>query len=252
MAADFSNLSHAFTGIDPDQHRINRVLMVGALRENGVISDSDFTLLRRFSNVLEHWNVPQAADFSRLHEPAARSGLPTVRTMNIRPDQGGEDFLKSAVSCDAIILCNIPRDIPKREEIDRMVKHGMLSAVSNLLSSFAASADHDNLPLWRDQIKQSGAKMVMVTNTDGFELSELNDGSFLSVSVPYMGESAGKNVGILVRKDYLEDIETYLTAANLNGAGKSPLLALCEEACAGGSGSFAYNAEHKSMRRFGF
>lgn len=251
MSDDYENLSKTFTGLHPDEHRISRVLMVGAVKEEGLLSNSDYSLLRRFADTLSDWGIPQPDDFSRLRTLGERYEPPSVRTMNIRADQGGEDFLKSSVTCDAIILCNIPRDIPQPEEIDRMIEHGMYSAVSMVLRSFAASADHDKVPLWREQIENSGANMVMVTNSDGFALSELNNGNFINVSVPYAGTYADRNVGMLVRKDYLAGIESYLAVQSYKGT-ESPLLPVCVEACEGGKGTFSYSTEHKVMRRLSF
>lgn len=223
MSDDYLDLSKSFKGLNPDDHRVNRVLMVGALHDkHEVISSNDRALLRHMLRVFNQWQVPISANLAAFHDYKELPDVKSVRIMNILPEQGGEDFLKSQEKADALMLCNIARDVDD-DAIMRPGNMNYLEMPSFLRASFSSSALHRDLDCWQKQIDNTAANFVAVTNTDGFRLAELNNGKFVEVAIPVDRGGSGRCEGMLVRRSYLEDIETYLTIATPEQA-VSPLL----------------------------
>ena len=237
MATNPKDLSHAFKGANPDDYRLSRVLMVGACYDKeALISPNDDALLRHALRVFEKWRLPVAEELEKVRD---RQGLPTaksVHVINILPEHGGEDFLKSTEKGDVVILCNIARDV----DDDAIKKPGNMAYAAlppSLRAAFTSSPDHRNIQAWQNQIEASDAKIVMVTNTDGFKLSELNTGKFASIA---LGMADGQ-LGMMIRRDYLAEIEDFLTIDALVQGSESPLLGILAAASQNPAASFGYN-----------
>lgn len=241
MAKNFKNLSHAFKGADADEHRLSRVLMVGGLHDKqNVISDVDSALLRHALRVLEAWSIPVSPNLEAFRDYREKPDTGSVRIINILPEHGGEDFLKSQEKGDIVILCNIARDVDDK----MLMKKGnmaYLDTPARLRDSFSSSPDHRNLSKWHEQFDKSDAKIVMITNADGFSLQEMNNGSFVQISLPFSGATDDWHMGMLVRRDYLSTLENYLMVVSVNDNIYSPLLNIAAAADMHPESRFSYN-----------
>ena len=209
-----------------------RLLLVGAVVDwQRRLSYEDRAIATRVKDVLESWGVPVHHKIQNIIKSDNRMVYPAaVRIMNIRPDQGREDFLISQEKAGIIVLCNIPLDacyVPSKPAYNKVFR--------SLTKSYTASAHHNSIPVWQAAIARSDANIVFNTNNDGIPLDRLNDGRFVKILIPVGGLEGLANdpdecVGALVRKDYLKRLETYLHIRAMAGKGESPLLSVCAEA----------------------
>lgn len=241
MATNLKHLSHAFKGADADEHRLSRVLMVGGLHDkDNVISPVDTSLLRHALRVFDAWNVPVDPDLEMFRDYQGSPSYRTVRVINILPEQGGEDFLRSSEKGDVVILCNIARDVDDKMLMQRG-NTGYLNAPARLRDSFSSSPDHRNLAKWREQFEKADAKIIMLTNCDGFTLPEMNNGRYVEISLPFQGAIDDWNMGMLVRRDYLAALENYLMVVSVSNNKDSPLLHVAVAAENNPVSRFSYN-----------
>jgi len=147
-----------------------------------------------------------------------------------------------------VILCNIARDVSDEAILARgNMAHFMMPA--SLRASFTSSPQHRDIKRWQQQLDDTGAKIVMVTNSDGFELSELNNGKFTQVSLSsYGGEN--DNFGFLIRKDYLKAVEDYLLIQSICTGAASPLLEVAQTANEQPNTRFSYHLGSGRIRHF--
>lgn len=231
------DLSHAFIGANPDEHRLSRVLMVGAfLGGENLLSPNDDALLRHALRVFHQWHLPVAEELENMREYRAQVTEKSVHVINILPEHGGKDFLQSREKGDVVILCNIARDVDDAA-IRKPGNMAYAALPPSLRAAFSSSPDHNDIKAWQRQIEATDAKIVMVTNTDGFSLPELNNGKFAQVS---LGAGDGQ-MGMLVRRDYLAHVENYLLLNSLTGKGESPLLDIAVAAERSPDARFRYN-----------
>lgn len=242
------DLSHAFSGANADDYRLSRFLMVGALHDKQrLLSQNDESLLRLSLNVLHRWQIPVTEDLDDVRAKHASPSRESVRIINILPEHGGEDFLRSEEKGDVVVLCNIARDVGD-DLIYARGNMAYLSTPESLRAAFTSSPDHRDIKSWQKQIEKCEAKIVMVTNIDGFELSELNNGNFVSICFSaYGGES--KSEGMLVRRDYLSDLEDYLTVESFQRGYESPLLSVIREVDKDPDTRFSYQYNNNRARR---
>ena len=245
--APVPDLSHAFIGANPADYRIARVLMVGAcLEKDGGLSQNDDALLRHAVRVLDQWRLPMSENLDAVCEDRAASRDTSVRVINILPEQGGEDFLGSKEKGDMVILCNIARDV----DDDLIIRRGNMKYLEqppSLRAAFSSSPDHNDIKAWQAQIVATDAKIVMVTNTDGFALSELHTGQFVAVSLGVSDNA----MGMLVRRDYLAEVENYLMLDSLFNKDESPLLAIASGAANDPAARFGYNLSTRQTVEYG-
>ena len=142
-------LSDSFKGMDPEDYRIDRVLMVGALRGNETYLDGpDSVLLRVTVRTLSAAGFGFSEDVAAAardiyHTPSKNS----VDIINIRDDMGGRDFLEEKPRGDLVIFCNIPRE-----------RNPEYNAISR---SFELSALHQQPGLWGRATQATCAKAVV-------------------------------------------------------------------------------------------
>lgn len=240
------DLSHAFIGANPDEHRLSRVLMVGAcLGNDALLSPNDDALLRHALRVFDQWQLPVAQELENMREFRPAAFEKSVRVINILPEHGGEDFLQSREKGDVVILCNIARDVDDAA-IRKAGNMAYAHLPPSLRAAFSSSPDHRDIATWHRQIEATEAKIVIVTNVDGFSLSELNSGKFAQVS---LGVADG-HMGMLVRRDYLSHAENYLLLNSVTGKGESPLLDIAAGAACNPDTRFRYNPITRKAMEF--
>lgn len=249
MATNPKNLSHAFKGADPDDHRLARFLMVGGIHDKEtVISVSDLGLLQHALRVFASWELPVTEDLDAVRDRYKPPSRESVRIINILPEQGGEDFLSSSEKGDVVILCNIARDVSD-DAILRRGNMAHLNMAPSLRASFTSSPHHRDIKRWQQQLDDTGAKIVMVTNSDGFELPELNNGKFCQVSLSHY-TAENDHFGFLVRKDYLAAVEDYLLIQAIYTGKASPFLEIVQAANDQPDTRFSYDLASDRIRHF--
>lgn len=195
-------LSDSFKGMDPEDYRIDRVLMVGALRgKNSYLDDGDFLLLRITVRTL----AAAGFGFSEDVAAAARdiSYAPpeqSVDVINIRDDMGQRDFLEEKPRGDLVIFCNIPRE-----------QNPEYNAISR---SFELSVLHQVPGLWGKATQATGAKAVVAFGGPDC----LNIGDFSTPDhrplfmVPVGVSSLGYVLETQIAQSVLDDGEAYFSS----------------------------------------
>lgn len=189
-------LTHAFKGMDPEDHKVRRILMVGAHpdEESGrSLSLVDNLLLRSVIRHLESFKIPLGegvlANKVFDHDPHPS----VIRPICILEEYGGENFLVSQEKGDIVVLCNVPRD-------DLYAETGF----PELRKSFQAADNHADMGAWNAQILNTGAKMAFIFGVDSFDPDDFNKKDFIKLKM------AGPLTGILIRRSFFEEAASFL------------------------------------------
>ncbi len=207
------SLSDSIAGLDVAPLALRKFSLVGAEAGefmNG-LSEIDSVILRSaLGMIAKKWEMPDLLP---------EDGV-SIDIINILKKHGGRDFLKEPFSdsmqTDVLVLCNIPAQASDHHDFidtsrryssvennwdDEVSKLNALSALIAMGKSFEASANHEDMDAWRNQIDASGAKVIVVSGQDSFKPSEIM--SDLYIEVPSdLKEDAFANVWI--KKEYLE------------------------------------------------
>lgn len=212
---DLSALSKAIKGLDPSAFALGRFGLVGAeAGEYEGLSLTDNSILRSIVGTIEKiWDLPEFLS------PEKEKII-----INIDHEEGGKDFQTMQFSegnqFDVIALCNIPEDV---EGVDNFVMRHLAElepeARDRLLRSFQSSVHHNDTKKWKQQIVNSGAKVVFLFGTDTFRAEDIISDDF--IEVPY-GLKGGHRGSVFIRKDYLAACHDYLFVC------EKPLLELAD------------------------
>lgn len=184
---------------------LRRMAMVGAEFDlvTRDLSFIDSAMLQLIMKNMVSLGIPLSSELSAIPDQRViRVGKGTpIDPINIHPFFGGRDFLKIETSTDILMLCNVAWAWGK-----------VLEGKEPLLSSMTLSPENENEDLWNEKIRTSGAKVVIVMGHDDFPPEKIVKDDFVAIKMQEVYP------GILVRRNYLEEIEPLLKERN------SPLL----------------------------
>lgn len=169
------DLSHAFKGMDAEDHRVRRVLMAGAhpdLEKGRALSPTDHLLLRHVLRCLDVFKIPMSEDLQAARSFENDPDPSTVRPICILEEYGGENFLESGEKGDVVVLCNISKE-------DRFGHTGL----PELRKSFQSARNHSDIDAWNAQILHAGAKMAFVFGVDSFEIEDFSKKDFIRIKM---------------------------------------------------------------------
>lgn len=156
---------------------LEKILMVGAIPENGGVSSADRMHLRQCLLDLRAANVNVSPDFE-------------VSVANIDPRFGGEDFLKGGHKADVVALCYVFN--PPFRGHGENTRYGTL----------AVSPDHFQDRAWHDAAINSGARAVWTMG----DILEINASHFLvdngRLQLAARGETRLKETAVLLQDKY--------------------------------------------------
>lgn len=212
------NLGHAFTDMDPDDHRISRVLMVGAYPGKGRgLSDTDRSLMQHALSLMETFKIPLSDDLKAVTATDFEANPSSYKIINILSEYGGEDFLHSHERGDLVVLCNIKKDVDPDCKIDPATYNPNI--MPTIRRSFLSSAEHDNLAAWNNKILESGAKAVVISGVDNFSANDFCNSDFIKVGMENFK-------GVLFERNFASRAETFLM---LNDSPLADIIGLSDE-----------------------
>lgn len=195
-----TDLSHAFKGMDAQDHMVRRVLMAGAhpdVEAGRPLSPTDHLLLRHVLRALDVFKIPMSESVRAAKSFAHDPDPSTVRPICILEEYGGEDFLVSEEKGDVVVLCNI-----SKEDL-----YG-LTAYPELRKSFQSAHNHSDVAAWNAQILKTGAKLAFVYGIDSFEIEDFNKEDFIRIKMD------GPLTSVLITRDFFKKAAGFLLGAD--------------------------------------
>ncbi len=190
------DLSHAFKGMNAEDHLVRRVLMVGAHPDEKAgrpLSPTDHLLLRHVLRCLDVFKIPVSEDIRLVKSPEHDPKPSAVRPICILEEYGGENFLECREKGDVVVLCNISKE-------DRFGFTGM----PELRKSFQSARNHSDIAAWNAQILETGSKMAFVFGVDSFEIEDFSKDDFIRIKVD------GPLTCILINRTFFEKAACFL------------------------------------------
>lgn len=190
------DLSHAFKGMDAEDHMVRRILMVGAHpdeKEGRPLSGPDHLLMRVVIRYLDILKIPVSDAVRAARNPAHDPDPSIVRPLCILEEYGGENFLVSEEKGEVVVLCNISKE-------DRFGDTGL----PELRKSFQSAYNHADMGAWNAQLLKAGANITFIFGVDNFGVEDFSKQRFIQIKMD------GPLTGILINRAFFEKAAYFL------------------------------------------
>ncbi len=214
--------SNVESGDYPDALTIRHVAMVGARAETMQFYRADQMILRGALSAAGKLGLSLSSAFDTFAfdrnlmpgRDITRQDASLIRTINIDPVEGGEDFLNPAVitNTDLLVFCNIPHAHSEHDDYLESLTVTFRGKSEDEIDLFALSGHQErqeqmrvspynqNDAAWLSQIDASGAKIAYFQNVmDDYPPERLAGDAFVCVK-----DKHNSFRGLAVRRDFLD------------------------------------------------